>query len=227
MALRAVLFDYGGTLDGEASHWLDRFVGLYREAGVEVPFERLKDAFYAADEACYATPSIADAGLAQLMELHVRVQLDRLGKSDPRLHRFLVDRFVADSRTSLAASRRVLERLQPVVRLGVVSNFYGNVSRILDAAGFGAILAVVADSHRVGRSKPDPSIYEWAVARLGLASAQVMHVGDSYERDVLGARAAGLRTAWLLGGRSGEPNGPPPDLTLRSLDQLLGYLDVC
>jgi putative hydrolase of the HAD superfamily len=226
VTLRAVLFDYGGTLDGEASHWLDRFVNLYREAGVETPFERLKEAFYAADETCYATPRIADAGIAELMDFHVRVQLDRLGQGDAGLHRSLVDRFVADSQASLAANRRILERLQPAFRLGVVSNFYGNVGRILDEAGFGTLLTVVADSHRVGWSKPDPSIYRWAVAQLGVSAAEVMHVGDSYARDVLPAREAGLRTAWLRGGRAIERNGPPPDLTLDSLDELLVHLDA-
>ena len=42
VAIRALTFDYGGTLDGEASHWLDRFIDLYREAGVVLPFENIK-----------------------------------------------------------------------------------------------------------------------------------------------------------------------------------------
>jgi FMN phosphatase YigB (HAD superfamily) len=53
-----------------------------------------------------------------------------------------------------------------------------------------------------------------------------MHVGDSYERDVVGARAAGLRTAWLVGAQPAPVESPTPDLTLRSLDELLAYLDV-
>lgn len=227
MRLRAVLFDYGGTLDGEASHWLDRFVTLYRAADVEAPFAQLEEAFYAADDASYAHPRIAEAGLADLMEFHVSVQLDRLGLQRAALHRQLVDGFVTASTASLASSRRVLERLQPTFRLGVVSNFYGNVERILHDAGFGPLLAVVADSHRVGLSKPDPAIYRWATDRLEFPAAAVMHVGDSYERDVLAARNAGLRTAWLVGHRA-LPNeeGPAPDLRLRSLDELLAYLDM-
>lgn len=226
MRVRAILFDYGGTLDGEASHWLDRFVELYREAGVSRPFEALKDAFYAAADACYATPRIAEAGLAELMEFHVGVQLDRLALSDSKLHRRLVDRFVAASTTSLAASRRVLERLQPTFRLGVVSNFYGNVARILDDARFTPLLAVVADSHRVGISKPDPAIFTWSVDRLGVPADEVIHVGDSYERDVVAASVAGLRTAWLVGEKPTRRPEPAPDMILRSLDELLAYLDV-
>ena len=39
--IRAVLFDMGGTLDGDGVHWLDRFARLYAEAGVTLPRERL------------------------------------------------------------------------------------------------------------------------------------------------------------------------------------------
>jgi hypothetical protein len=46
-----ILFDYGGTLDGPANHWLDRFAALYRAAGIDMPMATLKPAFYAADEA--------------------------------------------------------------------------------------------------------------------------------------------------------------------------------
>lgn len=226
MALRAVLFDYGGTLDGEASHWLDRFAALYRAAAVDIPFDHLREAFYAADEACYTERRIAQAGLVELMEFHVQFQLERLGRNSSDLHRYLVDRFVAASRASLAASRRILERLQPAFRLGVVSNFYGNVGHILAEAGYGPLLTVVADSHNIGLTKPDPQIYAWAVERLAVPAAEVMHVGDSYERDVLPAKAAGLHTAWLAGTRTAQTQGPTPDLTLRSLDELLAYLDV-
>jgi putative hydrolase of the HAD superfamily len=224
--LRAILFDYGGTLDGEASHWLDRFVDLYRNAGVELPIERIRQAFYAADDACYRHPRIAEAGLVELVEFHVAVQLAGLGLSSAALQRQLADRFVAASTSSLAASRGILQRLQPTFRLGVVSNFYGNVGQILHDAGFDPLLAVIADSHRVGLSKPDPGIYTWAVRQLALPTGAVMHVGDSYDRDVVAARNAGLRTAWLVAGPPSQQPNPPPDLMLRSLDELLAYLDV-
>lgn len=198
MKLRAVLFDYGGTLDGPASHWLDRFVELYREAGIEVPFERLKDAFYAADRAAYAEARMRSASLGELMRFHVGVQLARLAIDDAALRRALVERFVDRSHAALAASRAVLAELAGDFALGVVSNFYGNVEHILRQAGFGPLLRVVADSTVVGAAKPDAAIFRHAVTRLGTAAEDTLHVGDSWERDVLGARAAGLRAVWLV-----------------------------
>ncbi len=75
-----------------------------------------------------------------------------------------------------------------------------------------------------GVAKPAPGIFLEACARLGLAPSQVLHVGDDPELDVAGARAAGLRTAWL--NRSGEdwPHAEPPDLALRDLGELVDWL---
>jgi putative hydrolase of the HAD superfamily len=208
--IRALLFDYGGTLDGAGSHWLDRFAGLYREAGAEVPFERLRSAFDQADRAAYAEPAVRSASLAELMEYHVGVQLAALECSDAALHRRLVDRFVRSSRAALAESRALLAELAGGYRLGVVSNFYGNVERILTEAGIAPLLGVVADSTLVGAAKPDPRIFRHALERLGAQPAETLHVGDSYQRDVLGAHAAGLRTAWLCAGAA--PAAPPRDV---------------
>ncbi len=213
-----ILFDYGGTLDGPASHWLDRFVALYAAAGVDMPIARLKPAFYAADEAAYADAAVAAMSLTELMDFHVAVQHARLGLDDAALHRRLVEDFVAGTTAALAASRSILERLAGTHRLGVVSNFYGNVERILADAGFAPLLAVVADSNRVGAMKPDRRIFDHALAALGTAPARTLHVGDSQERDVLAAKSLGLRTAWLV---SQPPaHDADADLIVSSLEEL-------
>jgi putative hydrolase of the HAD superfamily len=80
----------------------------------------------------------------------------------------------------------------------------------------------------VGSAKPDPAIFKAAVARLGVAPAQVLHVGDDPALDVVGAREAGLRTAWI--NRAGEPwpdaLGAAPDLDLRDMGALADWLDA-
>lgn len=220
MELDAILFDYGGTLDGPASHWLDRFVALYERAGTPLPIERLKPAFYTADDAAYADPAVAEMALAELMAFHVGVQHRRLGLHDAALRHQLIDLFVADTTAALADSRTVLERLAGRYRLGVVSNFYGNVERILADAGFAPLLTVVADSNRVGAMKPDGRIFEYALAALGTAPARTLHVGDSHERDVRAARTLGMRTAWLVSGSSQITADPHADFVVHSLAEL-------
>ena len=226
VTIRALLFDCGGTLDGPGRHWLDRFVDLYRDAGLDVSSECIKAAFYRADEAAYAEPRLAAVGLRELMEFHVGVQFACLGTGEAALQRQLVDRFVADSEAALAASRRVLDRLAARYRLGVVSNFYGNVASILAAADIAPLLAVIVDSTAAGVSKPDARIFARALSVLGVRAGETLHVGDSYERDVRGAHAAGLRTAWLVHTADAmAASDCVADLRVRSLEELADHLE--
>ena len=76
--------------------------------------------------------------------------------------------------------------------VGIVSNSDGRVHRFLNDAGLGAMLDFVIDSGTVGVEKPDPRIFRIACDRAGVTPGEAVHVGDIYEIDVLGARAAGV-----------------------------------
>jgi FMN phosphatase YigB (HAD superfamily) len=108
----------------------------------------------------------------------------------------------------------------------VVSNFYGNVARILAEADILPLLTVVADSNRVGWMKPDRRIFDHALRALGTPAQATLHVGDSHERDVRAAGALGLRTAWLVAAdrRPADPD-PVAELVISSLDELVALLD--
>jgi HAD superfamily hydrolase (TIGR01509 family) len=102
---------------------------------------------------------------------------------------------------SLVAERSAesLARLrQAGLKLGVVSNSDGRVEQALQAAGLRQYFDVVIDSALVGVEKPDPRIFHAALDALKVAPEEALYVGDLYEIDVLGARAAGL-DAVLLG----------------------------
>ena len=214
--VEAVLFDLGGTLDGPGRPWVDRFVTAYREAGVAVPTERLREACHAGTRAAYAEPAIVGYDLHATVAVHVAAQLAHLGLTDPDGARRIVDIFVGDTAAALDESRAVLERLAPRYALGVVSNYYGNADRILTDAGMGRLFAVVVDSSVCGLSKPDPAIFALAIARLGVPAERTLFVGDSLAQDIIPARAAGLRTALLIG--PGVPaETSPADACVRSL----------
>jgi HAD superfamily hydrolase (TIGR01549 family) len=221
MKLRALLFDYGGTLDGGGVHWLDRFLQHYRDDGLDLSFEQFRAAFDYATQCCYADPAVASLGLEGVVRFHVARHLEQLGVPDGARTERICTAFLRGARANLAASRGVLERLHRRVALGVVSNFYGNVDRLLAEAGIACLLDTIVDSARVGVSKPDPAIFLLAVRQLGCQPEEAMYVGDSFDKDVVGAHAAGLRTAWLVGLR--ERSCPQPDLVdvrLHNLSEL-------
>lgn len=72
----------------------------------------------------------------------------------------------------------------------VVTNSDGHAEENLAACGFGGV--PVVDSMVVGAAKPDPRIFEVALARACSTPAETVHVGDSLVSDVAGARAAGI-----------------------------------
>ena len=88
------------------------------------------------------------------------------------------------------------------VPVGIISNASGQIEQTLASQcvaqvgdGAGVPVLIVTDSHVVGVAKPDPKIFDDAIALLatmGVNRDRVAYVGDSYVNDVCGARNAGL-----------------------------------
>jgi HAD superfamily hydrolase (TIGR01549 family) len=224
-ALRAVLFDMGGTLDGDGLHWLDRFAAAYRGAGLPLPFETLRAAFDAAEQRAATDGEIASAGLHAMVTQHVSWQFAHLGLGGDERRSEVAAAFEQPMRELAAGHRAMLSELTARgLRVGVVSNGCGNVRTLCEDLGYASALSVVIDSRRAGVAKPDPRIYELAAEALGLPAAAIMMVGDSYERDVVPAKAIGMQTAWLHRGGA-APDVTRADLILESLVDLPAALD--
>jgi putative hydrolase of the HAD superfamily len=82
-------------------------------------------------------------------------------------------------------------------RLGVISNADGRVEALLQDVGLRGHFELVIDSGSVGVEKPDPRIFRMALERMGIEPHDAVYVGDVYEIDVAGARAAGMRAILL------------------------------
>ena len=220
----AVLFDFGGTLDAPGVTWKERAWRLYQAAGAVADRAVFDPIFYEADDALVgdvpATLPLADT----VQRVFTGVSAG-LGVADARVTERLAARFVADCRAHLAASAAVLGRLAARYRLGIVSNFYGNLAAICAETGLAPLLGVVADSTVVGCGKPDARIFRHALDALGVAPAAATFVGDSRPRDMEGARALGMRHVWLVEGgtTSGAPccAGDPVIRDLAELDLVL------
>ncbi len=221
---KAILFDYGGTLDSDGIRWPDRFYELYDQAGIGYPRDEIKRAFYYAEDWCYSNPRVARLDLRGLIGQHVHRQFENLGLRDREKEGALVDNFCTTSEASLARAARMLARAKLRYRIGIVSNFYGNLANLLRAAGLSHLLDVVIDSNREGVQKPDPKIFQIALARLAMSAQEVTFVGDSYERDILPARQLGMKTIWLKGRSVSMDAGAEVDACVSSLSELEGLI---
>jgi putative hydrolase of the HAD superfamily len=119
----------------------------------------------------------------------------------------------------------VLTRLSARYRLGLVSNFYGNLETVCHNTAIQSLFGVIVDSVRAGLSKPDPRIFMRALDELGVAPADATFVGDSAARDMAGARALGMRHIWLIADPP-PPGGPccPGDVMIHSLEDVEALL---
>lgn len=220
---KSILFDFGGTLDSDGEHWLDRFYDLYELVGLRISPDQIKRAFYHADRACCGISRSSFQGLRPLMKHHVHLQFQALNLEDPEREREMVEGFCRKSEHFLRRNARLLQRLQRKYRLGLVSNFYGNVADLCEEAGLAKSLEVILDSTLIGVGKPDPEIFRTALSRLDLPPEEVVYVGDSYERDVIPCRELGMKTIWVRGVNPRMPEiAGPVDAWISSLPELEG-----
>jgi putative hydrolase of the HAD superfamily len=101
---------------------------------------------------------------------------------------------------------RVRALRQRGVPVGVISNSEGGLAGLIAEMGWTQDFDVVADSGALGMEKPDRAIFDWTSKALGVDPEEVVHVGDSWAADYLGARSAGMR-AVLFRGRDLMPAG--------------------
>jgi FMN phosphatase YigB (HAD superfamily) len=214
----ALLFDFGGTLDADGLAWKERFRLLYRACGIDPDDAAFDPAFYAADDALVgALP--ADWGLRRTVERLAAGVSAGLGVSDPGVTARVAHGFVDATLGALAASCRVLERLRGAYRLGLVSNFYGNLDAVCAETGLARHFEVTVDSTTVGFTKPDARIFRRATDALGIDPAEATFVGDSPTRDMAGARGVGMPHVWLTTLASPRPCCPR-DRVIASLADL-------
>ncbi len=195
--MKSILFDFGGTLDGDGVAWLDRFYPLYKEAGVSVSQENFNRAFYDSDDLLAARFPLKGQSLERTLSWQVRCVLEALAPDKAWVGEQVVERFLEDCRRHFRRNRPILERLRRRYRLGVVSNFYGNLESVLASEGLSGLFEAVADSGSLGVSKPSAEIFLHALSRLEASPQEALMVGDSIPRDMKGAEALAMPHALL------------------------------
>ena len=192
---RAVLLDALGTLvrlDPPAP----RLRVELRRSGVEVDAGAAERAF-AAEIAYYVehhTEGRDERSLDELRDRCAAVLLDALAIPElalPVVRDAMLASIAFEAYPDAAAA---LEELGGHgLRLIAASNWDCSLPRVLDGAGLGGLLDGVVSSAMVGARKPDRALFEAALALAGCSADEAVHVGDSLEHDVRGARAAGIR----------------------------------
>lgn len=123
--------------------------------------------------------------------------------SDPAEIAWAVDAYSRTFVEAIPPAPRIgslLEGLARHHRLAILSNWplAATIDRYADAAGWTRHLAAIVVSQRVGTIKPLPEIFAVAASALGdPPPTTILHVGDDWAADVVGAARMGWRTAYL------------------------------
>jgi len=194
--IRAVFFDYGNTLAHAAEPFDEMWARVARERGLVLDPRRLAEARAEADRLFEAAIFEHVGQTPEFWRRYDAVLIGKLGVSDPD------GLFAAAVQT--AFDRPDVMRLYPEVpevlralrslglHVGVVSNNTDEIHGRLRDLGVDALFDAVTYSQEAGANKPSRPIFDLALRRAGCEPSETVHVGDAYESDVLGARAAGI-----------------------------------
>jgi putative hydrolase of the HAD superfamily len=206
-AVAAVLLDALGTLvqlEPPAPRLRERLASL---ANVEVDEQTALRGF-GAEIAYYLSHHLDGGDPERLEDLRARCarEMTRAMDLEERLEPDLARRVMLES-LEFSPYPDVVPALQALrergLRLVVVSNWDCSLPRWLERAGLGALLDGAVSSAAVGRAKPAAAVFAEGLRVAGVGADRAVHVGDSLEADVEGARAAGVRAVLLV--RDGEP----------------------
>jgi FMN hydrolase / 5-amino-6-(5-phospho-D-ribitylamino)uracil phosphatase len=114
--------------------------------------------------------------------------------------------------------RPALERLRTRYRLFALSNGNADPHR----CGLGAFFDGHVSAIAAGAAKPDARIFAALARMAGVPAEEILHVGDDPITDVVGARQAGMQTAWLnRDARTWPVALAPPSRTISTLAEIL------
>ena len=232
--MKAILFDFGGTLDTNGIHWSEKFRTAYDEANLEIKLEDFNEAYVNAEPQMYVEVKKEDDFYTTLQKQSY-LQLNYLEKNKnysfpgtaEETSKIIAKKCYEDVLEVIELVKGILETLKKNYKLGVVSNFYGNLEASLKSLNISDYLDVIIDSTVVDIRKPDPEIFNFALKKLNVLAENTVVVGDSYERDIKPAKLLNCKTIWLDVSSWAKPvETRAADFIIKNIMEITGIIDT-
>jgi len=195
---KAILFDFGGTLNSDGDHWGVLFRERLWDEFPERSIEELEEA-YIESERRLVREGLREETFRETLRLQISYQFEVLGEGRIERANKHADEFYAITVERMSEVRTLLKDLSPRYRLGIVSNFYGNLDAICNEFQLTPYLALILDSALAGVRKPDPEIWQRAITQVGFTPGETVIVGDSWKNDIAPGIGLGCKTVWYRG----------------------------
>lgn len=225
--IQALSFDIGDTLVYDAPTLPERLAEAARNGGLTLDSTRLSAAFRAAEAFAvrrYVAGVAWDApGALRETVSYLWNSMEMPPLTDTQWAAF------ASAFAALPVTRYVHPEASALLEelgrrgfvLGAISDWEDTLPDVLMELDLLQYFSALSISACVGVTKPDPLLFEDALDQLNLPPESCLHIGDWYELDVAGARAAGMQ-ALLFDWADRRPDADCPRVT--SWDQLREYL---
>lgn len=235
-----IILDYGATIDTPGNHWGKTIWHAYERTGVPIFESQFREAYVFAERYLGANKVVAVTDTFHTtLSVKLRLQLEFLSSQGQvtlkpsetfetsDLHSHLLDDLYSMTVRNVAESKEVLSELKGRgCKLGLVSNFYGNIEAVLEEFSLRELFSVVVESATEGIRKPDPRLLGLCLERMSAIPNETIVVGDHLTKDIQPAQTLGCKTVWI----KGEPwsdehdklSAVTPDYTITNLREILG-----
>jgi HAD superfamily hydrolase (TIGR01549 family) len=200
MKIKAVILDFGGTLsegDIEWDPYHTAIQGILTQKGFPVDMQNIKKAI---GNALQELAKVRDRGRERTFEEVYSDFLGNLGiPPDGELLEELHAAFRTHYRTEyLPCVEDVLKRLSSKYKVALLSNTMSDHPKLLlQESGYDRYFDYILCSRDVGVRKPNPEAFKIILDKLGVKPEETVHVGDSVEADMYGARDSGITGIWI------------------------------
>jgi len=200
MDIKAVILDFGGTLADGGLDWdpyHETIRSFLASHGYIVPMSKLKRALRGA---LAELNRFRAKGNEMTFEEVYAIFLSNLDvRYDREMLDYLHDNFRKHYRTQyFSCVEDVLQGLSSRYKVALLSNTMSDQPKILlREAGLDKYFDVIYCSRDLGVRKPNPAIFDIVLKELGVQPVNTVHVGDSVEADMFGARDSGITGVWI------------------------------
>ncbi|MGE5362796.1 MAG: HAD family hydrolase [Bacteroidota bacterium] len=232
MKTKAILFDFGGTIDTGGVHWYEKFWKLYSDSGIVIDRNIFRDAFSYSEKQMHQRNN-AHLSFFDTYFLKISFQISYLKQFGMLSYIEDVEQFSAnfallcqsEVETHIGKISELLSQLHSRYMMAIVSNYYGNLGLICKKFSIDKYFESIIDSAVAGVRKPDPGIFSLALEQLNISPPNAYAIGDSYEKDIAPAKLAGCRTIWLRNkGWHNTEDASSADLVIHDLAEIKDIL---
>jgi putative hydrolase of the HAD superfamily len=200
LKVKWILFDFGGCLDSDGIHsrtlFLNQFVKNHLIPDT-VNHPDFENAYTHADNKIIKESLVINSTLGKMNECMCEIIAKKLSIKNPAAVSKAANDITTIQSSYLTRNKKILEKLAQHYKLGIISNFSGNLAVILEEFSLRQYFDFILDSFHVGLSKPNSEIFKLAIQKCDVASSLICFVGDNIDRDIIPAKALEMKTVLI------------------------------